>query len=96
MVTTMRITAELSLYPMQDDPIGKILKFIDAVQDDAEKVPLTRRLVAALRAHRHLWSERVFCHADGSVFTQSAVLAERAGFEPADPVKGRALSKRVP
>jgi uncharacterized protein YqgV (UPF0045/DUF77 family) len=32
MVTTMRITAELSLYPMQGDPIGKILKFIDAVQ----------------------------------------------------------------
>src|SRR4051794_19538292 len=28
--------------------------------------------------------------------TRGNVLAERAGFEPADPVKGRALSKRVP
>jgi uncharacterized protein YqgV (UPF0045/DUF77 family) len=27
----MRITAEMSLYPMQGDPIGKILQFIDAV-----------------------------------------------------------------
>ncbi|HYO97993.1 MAG TPA: tyrosine-type recombinase/integrase [Polyangiaceae bacterium] len=30
------------------------------------KVPLTARLRTALRAHRHLRSELVFCHADGS------------------------------
>ena len=28
----MRITAEMSLYPMQSDPIARILQFIDAVQ----------------------------------------------------------------
>jgi integrase len=39
------------------------------------KVPLTARLGAALRAHRHLRSELVFCHADGSLFTQSAIEA---------------------
>jgi integrase len=39
------------------------------------KVPLTARLRAALRAHRHLRSELVFCHADGSPFTQSAIEA---------------------
>ena len=39
------------------------------------KVPLTARLRAALRAHRHLRSELVFCHSDGSPFTQSAIEA---------------------
>jgi len=28
----MRITAEMSLYPLQGDPITKILRFIDTVQ----------------------------------------------------------------
>jgi len=39
------------------------------------KVPLTVRLKAALKAHRHLKSELVFCHADGKPFTQSAIEA---------------------
>ena len=39
------------------------------------KIPLTARLRAALRAHRHLRAELVFCHADGSPFTQSAIEA---------------------
>ena len=39
------------------------------------KVPLTARLMAALKAHRHLKSELVFCHADGRPFTQSAIEA---------------------
>ena len=39
------------------------------------KIPLTPRLRAALRAHRHLRAELVFCHADGSPFTQSAIEA---------------------
>ena len=39
------------------------------------KVPLTARLRAALKAHRHLKSELVFCHADGKPFTQSAIEA---------------------
>jgi integrase len=49
------------------------------------KIPLTAKLRAALKAHRHLRSERVFCHDDGSPFTQSAIeaalryAAKRAG-----------------
>jgi len=39
------------------------------------KVPLTARLKAALKAHRHLKSELVFCHVDGRPFTQSAIEA---------------------
>jgi len=39
------------------------------------KVPLTARLKTALKAHRHLKSELVFCHADGRPFTQSAIEA---------------------
>jgi integrase len=39
------------------------------------KVPLTARLKAALKAHRHLKSELVFCHSDGKPFTQSAIEA---------------------
>jgi integrase len=37
------------------------------------KIPLTKRLAAALRAHRHLKSERVFCQPDGKPVTRSAV-----------------------
>jgi integrase len=50
------------------------------------KIPLTARLRGALKAHRHLRSERVFCHDNGSPFTQSAIEAalrhgsQRAGF----------------
>lgn len=33
------------------------------------KIPLTPRLVAALKAHRHLRAERVFCNDDGSELT---------------------------
>ena len=50
-------------------------------------VPLTARLKVGLKAHRHLKSELVFCHADGEPFTQSAIEAalrfgcKRAGFE---------------
>jgi integrase len=36
------------------------------------KIPMTARLVAALKALRHLRSARIFCHSDGSPFTQSA------------------------
>ena len=36
-------------------------------------VPLTRRLAAALRAHRHLQSTRVLCQDDGSGVTQKIV-----------------------
>ena len=52
------------------------------------KIPMTARLFGALKAHRHLRSDRVFCHADGSPFTQSAFEAalryacKRAGLRP--------------
>lgn len=36
-------------------------------------VPLTQRLAAALRAHRHLQSQRVLCQDDGSGVTQKVV-----------------------
>jgi integrase len=39
------------------------------------KVPLTGRLKAALKAVRHLRSELVLCHRDGSPLTQSAIEA---------------------
>jgi len=39
------------------------------------KVPLTARLTSALKAHRHLRGELVFCHQDGRPFTQSAIEA---------------------
>ena len=39
------------------------------------KVPLTARLKVALKAHRHLKSELVFCRSDGKPFTQSAIEA---------------------
>jgi integrase len=39
------------------------------------KIPLTARLRGALKAHRHLRGELVFCHNDGRPFTQSAIEA---------------------
>jgi integrase len=39
------------------------------------KIPLAAKLRAGLKAHRHLRSERVFCHDDGTPFTQSAIEA---------------------
>jgi integrase len=39
------------------------------------KVPLTGRLMAALKAIKHLKSELVLCHQDGSPLTQSAIEA---------------------
>ena len=39
------------------------------------KVPLTGRLRVALKAIKHLKSELVLCHRDGSPFTQSAIEA---------------------
>jgi integrase len=39
------------------------------------KIPLTKRLAAALRAARHLRSELVFCYPDGSPLTRSAIEA---------------------
>ncbi len=39
------------------------------------KIPLTKRLSAALQAHRHLRGELVFCNEDGSPITRSAVEA---------------------
>ena len=36
-------------------------------------VPMTRRLEAALRAHRHLRGKRVLCQSDGSPLTQKVV-----------------------
>ena len=39
------------------------------------KLPLTARLCAALKAHRHLRGPLVFCHEDGSPLTQSAIEA---------------------
>jgi integrase len=51
-------------------------------------IPMTTRLAGALRAHRHLRSERVFCQADGTSVTRSAVEAafwyacKRAGLRP--------------
>jgi site-specific recombinase XerD len=36
-------------------------------------VPLTVRLKAALKAHRHLRADRVLCHPGGEPFTQSAI-----------------------
>ena len=38
-------------------------------------VPLTRRLTAALREHRHLRSPRVLCQDDGTPFTRQMVQA---------------------
>lgn len=52
------------------------------------KVPLTTRLRAALKVHRRLRSDLVFCHADGRPFTQSAIEAalrfacKRSGLRP--------------
>ncbi|MFQ5743916.1 MAG: tyrosine-type recombinase/integrase, partial [Acidobacteriota bacterium] len=51
------------------------------------RVPMTARLTEALRAHRHLRSGRVLCHADGQPLTQKDVqalvrrAARRAGLE---------------
>lgn len=39
------------------------------------QIPMTVRLAAALRAHRHLRGERVFCQDDGSSFTHGIVEA---------------------
>jgi very-short-patch-repair endonuclease len=39
------------------------------------KIPLTARLAAVLKAHRHLRSDRVLCRSDGSPLTQSAIEA---------------------
>jgi hypothetical protein len=38
-------------------------------------IPLTARLRGALKAHRHLRGELVFCHNDGRPFSQSAIEA---------------------
>ena len=52
------------------------------------KIPMTARPFGAMKAHRHLRSDRIFCHADGSAFTQSAFEAalryacKRAGLRP--------------
>lgn len=52
------------------------------------KLPMTARLKAALKAQRHLRGARVFCHSDGSPFTQSAIEAalrfacKKAGLRP--------------
>ncbi|MDX2053056.1 MAG: tyrosine-type recombinase/integrase [Polyangiaceae bacterium] len=52
------------------------------------KIPLTARLSAALKRHRHLRGELVFCHTDGSPLTQSAIEAalrfacKRGGLRP--------------
>jgi integrase len=49
---------------------------IDSPKGGRERtVPLTNRLAAALRAHQHLRSERVFCRVDGSLFTPSVIEA---------------------
>lgn len=37
------------------------------------RVPLTTRLAAVLRAHRHLRSDRVLCQSDGTPLTQKIV-----------------------
>ena len=39
------------------------------------KIPLTLRLLAALKAARHLHSELVFCYPDGKPLTRSAIEA---------------------
>jgi integrase len=49
------------------------------------KLPMTTRLRAALKAHRHLRSDRVFCREDGSPLTAGAIqcavwrIAKRSG-----------------
>jgi integrase len=39
------------------------------------KIPLTKRLAAALKATRHLRSDLVFCYPDGTPLTRSAIEA---------------------
>jgi hypothetical protein len=39
------------------------------------KIPLTKRLTAALQSARHLRSELVFCYPDGSPFTRAGIEA---------------------
>ena len=52
------------------------------------KIPLTDRLKAALKAHRHLRGELILCQDEGKPFTQSAIEAalryacKRAGLRP--------------
>ncbi|HEX9297199.1 MAG TPA: tyrosine-type recombinase/integrase [Polyangiaceae bacterium] len=47
---------------------------VDSPKGGRERaVPLTTRLASALRAHRHLRSDRVFCRSDGTPFTPSAI-----------------------
>lgn len=55
------------------------------------KIPLTARLRAALKAHRHLRNHLVFCREDAGPFTQSSVdwavrfSAKRAGLRSFGP-----------
>jgi AAA domain/Phage integrase family len=50
----------------------------------SRRLPMTRRLTAALKAHRHLRSDRVFCLPDGTAITRDRVIkairgAQRVG-----------------
>lgn len=45
----MRVTAEMSLYPLQGQPIDKILAFIETVQGDARLEVVVNQLSTQVR-----------------------------------------------
>jgi uncharacterized protein YqgV (UPF0045/DUF77 family) len=49
MVTDMRVTAEMSLYPLAEQPIEKILEFIETVSADARLEVVVNQLSTQVR-----------------------------------------------
>ena len=45
----MRVTVEMSLYPLQGAPIEKILSFIDTISDDARLEVVVNQMSTQLR-----------------------------------------------
>lgn len=45
----MRVTAELSLYPLHDDPIPVILAFIDGIDEDGQLEIVVNQMSTQLR-----------------------------------------------
>jgi uncharacterized protein YqgV (UPF0045/DUF77 family) len=49
----MRITAEMSLYPLQGQPIDKILAFIETVHGDARLEVVVNQMSTQVRGELH-------------------------------------------
>lgn len=49
----MRVTAEMSLYPLQGQPIEKILAFIDAVHGDTRLEVVVNQMSTQVRGELH-------------------------------------------